>query len=86
MNTRHLLYIATILATLPFLAYATPTPSEMPNGPFRPVGTVTASGASHLDDLQRQLAEKAHQAGAKAYVVDVASGKNKMFGSATLYE
>lgn len=86
MNTRHLLSIATIFATLPFLAYATPASTDTPSGPFRPVGTVTASGASNLDDLQRLLADKAHRAGAKAYVVDVASCKNKMFGSATLYE
>ncbi|WP_052284745.1 DUF1471 domain-containing protein [Kluyvera genomosp. 1] len=86
MNTRHLLYLATILATFPFSAHASPIPTGAPTGQFRPVGTVSASGAANLDDLQQQLAKKAHQAGAKAYVVDAASGKNKMFGSATLYE
>lgn len=86
MNTHHLLYTATILATLSFSAYASPVSPDVPSGPFRPVGTVTVSGASNLDDLQRQLADKAHQAGAKAFVVDVAGGKNKLFGSATLYD
>ncbi|WP_276852642.1 DUF1471 domain-containing protein [Enterobacter oligotrophicus] len=83
MNTFHRL-ILTILLAITTTGCAHPTPA--PGVPFRPVGTVTASGASNLDDLQQQLASKAHKAGAIAFVVDVAGGKNKLFGSATLYE
>lgn len=86
MNARHLLYAAALLTTLTYNAYANSAPSVPPAGPFRPTGTVSASGASNLDDLQHQLADKAHKAGAKAFVVNVAGGKNKLFGSATLYE
>lgn len=86
MNAYHLLYAAALFTTLTCSVYASPTSSVPPAGPFRPTGTVSASGASNLDDLQRQLADKAHKAGAIAFVVDVASGKNKLFGSATLYE
>lgn len=82
MNTFHLFSLALLLATTTACAQSTPSPGV----PFRPVGTVTASGASNLDDLQQQLANKAHKAGAIAFVVDVAGGKNKLFGSATLYE
>lgn len=82
MNTFHLFSLALLLATTTACAQFTPSPGV----PFRPVGTVTASGASNLDDLQQQLANKAHKAGAIAFVVDVAGGKNKLFGSATLYE
>lgn len=82
MNTFHLFSLALLLATTNACAQSTPSPGV----PFRPVGTVTASGASNLDDLQQQLANKAHKAGAIAFVVDVAGGKNKLFGSATLYE
>ncbi|BBR58113.1 MULTISPECIES: DUF1471 domain-containing protein [unclassified Klebsiella] len=81
MHTFHLLFAAALLATTTVCAQSAPAPGV----PFRPVGTVTASGASNLDDLQQQLAKKAHEAGAIAFVVDVAGGKNKLFGSATLY-
>ena len=81
MHTFHLLFVAAFLATTTVCAQSAPAPGV----PFRPVGTVTASGASNLDDLQQQLAKKAHEAGAIAFVVDVAGGKNKLFGSATLY-
>lgn len=86
MKRYTLLFAAILLATPSFFAHCSPTPTDTDSGPFRPAGTVTASGASNLDDLQRQLADKAHKAGAKAFVVDVASGNNKMFGSATLYK
>lgn len=82
MNTFHRFSLALLLATTTACTQPTPPPGV----PFRPVGTVTASGASNLDDLQQQLASKAHKAGAIAFVVDVAGGKNKLFGSATLYE
>ena len=81
MHTFHLLFASAPLATTTVCAQSAPAPGV----PFRPVGTVTASGASNLDDLQQQLAKKAHEAGAIAFVVDVAGGKNKLFGSATLY-
>ena len=81
MHTFHLLFAAALLATTTVCVQSAPAPGV----PFRPVGTVTASGASNLDDLQQQLAKKAHEAGAIAFVVDVAGGKNKLFGSATLY-
>ncbi|HED1418111.1 TPA: DUF1471 domain-containing protein [Kluyvera georgiana] len=83
MNTFHRLFLAILLVTST-TGCAHPTPAS--GVPFRPVGTVTASGASNLDDLQQQLASKAHKAGAIAFVVDIAGGKNKLFGSATLYE
>lgn len=81
MHTFHLLFASALLATTTVCAQSAPAPGV----PFRPGGTVTASGASNLDDLQQQLAKKAHEAGAIAFVVDVAGGKNKLFGSATLY-
>ncbi len=41
-----------------------PPPPVLPyNGPLRPVGTVSAFGASTLDDLAAALADKAHRQG-----------------------
>ncbi len=53
---------------------------------LRPVGTVSASGARNLDDLEDKLAEKAREEGAKGYVVDAAGGNNLMYGTATIYK
>ncbi|MDK9364596.1 DUF1471 family periplasmic protein McbA [Lelliottia wanjuensis] len=53
---------------------------------LRPAGTVSATGAANLDDLQHKLAEKAREQGAKGFVVESASGDNHMFGTATIYK
>ena len=53
---------------------------------LRPAGTVSVTGAANLDDLQSKLAEKAHQEGAKGFVVNSAGGENRMFGTATIYK
>jgi MqsR-controlled colanic acid and biofilm protein A len=75
------------LATLSFHALADmPTNAPAATGPLRPSGSVSASGASTLDDLQAQLAEKAHQQGALAWRINAAGGGNKLMGSAILYK
>lgn len=53
---------------------------------LRPAGTVSVTGADNLDDLQQKLGEKARKEGAKGFVVDSASGDNRMFGTATIYK
>ncbi|HBR7309922.1 TPA: DUF1471 domain-containing protein [Klebsiella aerogenes] len=55
-------------------------------GPLRPSGSVSASGASTLDDLQAQLAQKAHQQGAIAWRINAAGGGNKLAGTAIIYK
>jgi MqsR-controlled colanic acid and biofilm protein A len=55
-------------------------------GQLRPSGTVSVSGADDFQDLQDKLAEKAKEQGAKGFVVNSASGENKMFGTATIYK
>ena len=82
-----LVVIAGALASASFSAMAVQSLTQSTDtSQLRPAGTVSVSRASNLDDLQQQLASKAHKAGAIAFVVDVAGGKNKLFGSATLYE
>lgn len=55
-------------------------------GQLRPAGTVSASGAANLDDLEDKLAEKAREEGAKGYVVNAAGGDNLMYGTAIIYK
>lgn len=81
------LFIAGAFAVLTFPAYAAPQSLDSANtGQLHPAGTVSASGASSLDDLEAKLGEKAQKEGAKGFVVESASGKNKMFGTATIYK
>ncbi|EMO5537676.1 DUF1471 domain-containing protein [Klebsiella variicola] len=68
---------ASPLPSTPVLPYA---------GPLRPVGTVSASGASTLDDLVAALADKAHRQGAIAWRVNAASSGNRLHGSAIIYQ
>ena len=55
-------------------------------GQLQASGTVSATGASNLSDLEDKLAEKAKEQGAKGFVVDSAGGKNQMYGTATIYK
>ncbi|MBK5072999.1 DUF1471 domain-containing protein [Budviciaceae bacterium CWB-B4] len=50
------------------------------------VGSVSVSGASTLDQLERQLSQKADEAGASAYQIISAGGDNKLNGVAVIYK
>jgi MqsR-controlled colanic acid and biofilm protein A len=82
-----LVVAAGALSMLSFSASAEPQQlMKDDTGQLRPSGTVSVSGADDFGDLQAKLAEKAQQEGAKGYVVNSASGDNKMFGTATIYK
>ncbi|MBB1200030.1 DUF1471 domain-containing protein [Enterobacteriaceae bacterium 89] len=87
MKSVLILVAAAALTLISFSATADP-PQLSPNqaDQLRPAGTVSVSGANDFDDLQTKLAEKAQQEGAKGFVVNSASGENKMFGTATIYK
>ncbi|MDX6021194.1 YdgH/BhsA/McbA-like domain containing protein [Scandinavium sp. V105_16] len=81
------LIAASALSMLSFSASAEPQQLQQGDtGQLRSAGTVSVSGADDFQDLQTKLAEKAHQEGAKGFVVNSASGDNKMFGTATIYK
>ena len=78
-------FIALALVSSPTQAN-NPETAAVAVGPLRPSGSVSASGASTLDDLQAQLAQKAHQQGAIAWRINAAGGGNKLAGSAIIYK
>ena len=83
------LLIATVLSGITFIsltAYAAQPMSNLDSGQLRPAGTVSATGASNLSDLEDKLAEKAREQGAKGYVINSAGGNDQMFGTATIYK
>ena len=78
------LLIATVLSGISLTAYAAQPMSNLDSGQLRPAGTVSATGASNLSDLEDKLAEKAREQGAKGYVINSAGGNDQMFGTATV--
>jgi multiple stress resistance protein BhsA/MqsR-controlled colanic acid and biofilm protein A len=48
------------------------------------IGHISAGGASNLDDLVAALAQKADRAGAPAFHITSANGKNTFSGTAQL--
>ncbi|ELM8879078.1 DUF1471 domain-containing protein [Escherichia coli] len=80
------LLIATVLSGISVTAYAAQPMSNLDSGQLRPSGTVSATGASNLSDLEDKLAEKAREQGAKGYVINSAGGNDQMFGTATIYK
>ncbi|GKP14262.1 hypothetical protein NUKP79_21960 [Klebsiella quasipneumoniae] len=81
------LLFAAALAAQANAASSLPLTPELPyDGPLRPVGTVSASGAPTLDDLVAALADKAHRRGAIAWRVNAASSGNRLYGSAIIYQ
>lgn len=80
------LLIATVLSGISLTAYAAQPMSNLDSGQLRPAGTVAATGASNLSDLEDKLAEKAREQGAKGYVINSAGGNDQMFGTATIYK
>jgi len=85
---KKLLYFSAVvtLAALPFATMAAQEMSDANTGQLRPAGTVSVSGAANLDDLQTKLGEKAKEEGAKGFIVNSASGDERMFGTATIYK
>lgn len=80
------LLIATVLSGISLTAYAAQPMSNLDRGQLRPDGTVSATGASNLSDLEDKLAEKAREQGAKGYVINSAGGNDQMFGTAIIYK
>lgn len=80
------LLIATTLASVTFAASAAQPLSSPDTGQLQMAGTVSATGATNLSELEDKLAEKAHEQGAKGFVMNSAGGKNQMYGTATIYK
>lgn len=69
------LLAATVLTGMTFASFAAPPNTSPATGPLQASGTVSATGASSLTDLEDKLAEKAKEQGAKGFVVNAAGGK-----------
>ncbi|POT58028.1 hypothetical protein C3432_08890 [Citrobacter amalonaticus] len=85
MKTCLTLLVATVLSGLALAASAAQPVTHPDTGQLRAAGTVSATGATNLSDLEDKLAEKAHEQGAKGFVVNSAGGNNQMYGTATIY-
>ena len=85
MKTIKYAVAAVALSTLSFGAFAAQSVSPAEAQSLNKVGVVSVQGATTLDGLETQLAQKAQQAGAKAYSITSANTNGKMSGSAVIY-
>ncbi|WP_318364978.1 DUF1471 family protein YbiJ [Enterobacter sp.] len=85
MKTIKYAVAAIALSTLSFGAFAAQPVTAAQAQSMNKIGVVTAEGATTLDGLEAQLAEKASAAGAKGYSITSANTSNKMSGTAVIY-
>ncbi|WP_435929640.1 DUF1471 family protein YbiJ [Dryocola sp. BD613] len=85
MKTIKYAVAALALATLSSGAFAAQSVSHAEAQSLNKVGVVSVQGATTLDGLEAQLAQKAQQAGASAYSITSANTNGKMSGSAVIY-
>lgn len=86
MKTGLAVLVASAFAAVTFTASAAQPLSSPDAGQLRAAGTVSATGANNLSELEDKLAEKAKEQGATGFVVNSAGGKNQMYGTATIYK
>ncbi|WON76614.1 multiple stress resistance protein BhsA [Serratia sp. UGAL515B_01] len=76
---------AFILASASFASIAADQLSNQPAAGAHKIGVVSVSGANNLSALEAELASKAEAAGASSYRIIAAGGKNKMYGTAEIF-
>ena len=86
MKTIKYAVAAVALTTLSFGAFAAQSISPSQASGMNKIGVVSAEGATTLDGLEAQLAEKAAAAGASGYTITSANTNNKLSGTAVIYK
>ena len=86
MTTVKTTAIAAALSALSFGAFAAQPVTQSEAMGMHKVGNVSVYGATTLDDMEAQVAQKAAAAGASGYSITSATNNNKMSGTAVLYK
>lgn len=76
---------ALALATVSFSSMAATLVNSAPANQEK-IGVISANSSNDLSSLQRQLNDKANEAGATSYRIIGASGDNYLHGTAELYK
>lgn len=77
---------AIALSALSFGAFAAQPVTQTQAQKMNEMGTVSVDGASTLDGMEAQLAQKAAAAGASGYAITSANTNNKVSGTAVIYK
>ncbi|MFP9227765.1 multiple stress resistance protein BhsA [Pectobacterium cacticida] len=85
MKNVKMIAAAVVLATAAFGVSAAEYVAPAQTQNLQKMGVVTASAYS-LDALQEKLVQKADKAGATAYTITTATGKDQLRGSAVIYK
>lgn len=77
---------AIALSALSFGAFAAQPVTQAQAQKMNEMGTVSVDGATTLDGMEAQLAQKAAAAGATGYTITSANTNNKVSGTAVIYK
>ena len=77
---------AIALSALSFGAFAAQPVTQAQAQKMNEMGTVSVDGATTLDGMEAQLAQKAAAAGATGYAITSANTNNKVSGTAVIYK
>ncbi|AIN19538.1 hypothetical protein CH54_487 [Yersinia rochesterensis] len=84
---KNIKYIIPALA-LSFASFASVAATQVQHAPstgLNQIGTISASNAGTLTELENTLTKKADEAGATSYLITSATGNNKLHGTAVIY-
>ncbi|MDQ0018897.1 multiple stress resistance protein BhsA [[Curtobacterium] plantarum] len=84
MKSINMMVVAAVLSGLSFASVAAQQVSSTPLDQQK-IGVISATGSTNLLSLERQLSEKASDAGAKSFRITSTSGSNNLHGTAVLY-
>ncbi|CNI93158.1 multiple stress resistance protein BhsA [Yersinia aldovae] len=76
---------ALVLSLASFGSFAATQVQQQSSVELNKIGTISASNAGTLTELESLLAQKADAAQAKSFQITSASGNNKLHGTATIY-
>ncbi|MFC0228089.1 multiple stress resistance protein BhsA [Serratia aquatilis] len=85
MKTIKFFAAAILLTSASFASIAADQLSNQPAAGAQKIGVVSVSGVNNLSALEAELASKAEAAGASSYRIIAAGGKNKMYGTAEIF-
>lgn len=76
---------ALVLSFASFTTIAATQIQQTPSTGLNEIGTISASNAGTLTELEHALAKKADEAGATSYLITSTTGNNKLHGTAVIY-
>lgn len=85
MNKLKTVASAIIISLMAFNAFAATSVNAQESHRLKKIGTISAGGATTLNELEVMLKDKAAKMGADSYRIKSVQGNNKLQGTADIY-